>query len=145
MEGESERMRVGCIFIPVKDLERAATWYEKFLSVKRIDSWGEGMGLYFPEGPTQLGLIQVDHTTTTEFSITAEKKNTYFNLLTQDIENVYSRLKQQGVEVSEMQNFGGMLCFDAKDLDGNILSFVDESKGSPYHSDTIREKQERDK
>ncbi|MFC4353901.1 VOC family protein [Chryseomicrobium palamuruense] len=134
-------MRAGSLFIPVRDLEKSAIWYEKHLGVKRIDSWGEGMGFYFPNGPTQLALIVVEETPTTEFSITHARKNVYYNFLTSDIEQLHKEFQNQKIHVSAIKNFGGMLCFDAVDPDGNVLSFVDEPEDSLYYSKQIEKRQ----
>ena len=137
-------MRAGSLFIPVRDLENSATWYEQHLGVKRIDGWEEGMGFYFPYGPTQLALIQTDAPPLTEFQVKEGRKNVYYNFLVSDIERLHSTFKQQGVTVGEIDNFGGMLCFDAMDPDGNVLSFVDEPETSPYHSARIKARQLQD-
>lgn len=134
-------MRVGSIFIPVTDLDRAVAWYQEHLQVNIIDRWEEGIGFYFPEGPTQFALIQVEGEPSTEFPMTKERKNVYFNFLTSDIEALQVKLRSHGVKTTELHDFSGMLCFDAYDLDGNVLSFVNEPTDSPYHSERIRKKQ----
>ena len=135
-------MRAGSLFIPVRNLENSAQWYEKHLGVKHIDSWGEGMGFYFPKGPTQLALIQVQETPSTEFQISTRKTNTYFNFLVEDCYQLHEQFKNQEIRVTEIEDFAGMKCFDASDPDGNVLSFVDEPEDSPYHSTVILTQQE---
>lgn len=134
-------MRVGSVFIPIRDLDRAAAWYQQNLQVNIIDRWEGGIGFYFPEGPTQFALIQVEGDPSTEFPMNKERKNVYFNFLTSDIKALQNKFKAAHIETTPLQNFGGMLCFDAYDLDGNILSFVDEPDDSPYHSKHIQKKQ----
>lgn len=71
-------MRVGSVFIPVRDLDRAAAWYQQNLQVNIIDRWEGGIGFYFPEGPTQFALIQVEGDPSTEFPMNKERKNVWF-------------------------------------------------------------------
>ncbi|MGM9951031.1 MAG: VOC family protein, partial [Lysinibacillus sp.] len=122
---------VGCIFIPVTDIEQSAVWYENNLGVKRIDSWEEGVGFYFPSGSTQLALIKVDAPQPTEFVRKGKKKNVYYNFVVQDIEAARQHLKENGVVVTAIEDFGGMKGFDFFDPDGNPFSVVDEDESSP--------------
>lgn len=136
--------RIGSIFIPVTNIEESTIWYEKALGAKKIDSWGEGIGLYLPSGLTQLALIKVSSPQPTEFATQDDQKNAYYNFVVDDIEAAYQHLKNHGVTTSEICDFGGMLCFDFKDLDGNPFSVVNEVEGSPYHSDHVKFMQEID-
>ena len=52
--------KIGSIFIPVTDIEKSTDSYEKNLGVKKIDSWEDGAGFYFPIGSTQLALVKVE-------------------------------------------------------------------------------------
>ncbi|MCF2648463.1 VOC family protein [Niallia sp. Sow4_A1] len=133
--------RIGSIFIPVTDLEKASKWYEKMLGVKKIDSWEEGVGFYFPSGSTQLALIQVDIPQSSEFIVKNEEKNSYFNFIVDHIEEVYEYLNKNGVKTTEIKDFGGMKYFDFFDLDGNPFSVVDEPINSPFHSANIQKLQ----
>ncbi|WP_273853071.1 VOC family protein [Guptibacillus spartinae] len=140
-------IRIGSVFIPVTDLDKATVWYEENLGVTKIDEWGEGTGkgagFYFPNGPTQLGLVQVETSQPTEFQVQNEQKNSYFNFLVEDIYAFYHDLKCEGVKTSEIEKFGGMTCFDFYDPDGNPFSVVNEVKDSPFHSDEIKKRQKQ--
>ena len=136
--------KIGSIFIPVTNIEKATAWYEKFLGVKLIDQWEEGAGFYLPSGLTQLALIKVDSPQPTEFTIDGNKKNSYYNFVVDDIESVHQQFKENSIITTEIDHFGEMKAFDFYDLDGNPFSITNEVDHSPYHSDTIRKLQEQD-
>ncbi len=144
-EGDDCMVRIGSVFIPVTNLEKAIGWYEEHLGVKKIQEWGEGSGkgagLYFPDSLTQLGLVQVESVQPTEFRVLGEHRNSYFNFLVEDIHAFYHKLKESEVETTKLEDFGGMTCFDFYDLDGNSFSVVSEIKDSPFHSDEIQKLQ----
>lgn len=135
--------KVGSIFIPVTDLGKAVKWYEDNLGVTKIDSWDGGVGFYFPNDDTQLALIQVGESQSTEFTISTDSKNGYYNFLVDDIEEAYEKLHENGVVTTEIDAFGGMKVFDFYDLDGNTFSVVNEVKDSPYHRDEVRKAQNK--
>ena len=132
---------VGSIFIPVTDVQQSTSWYENNLGVKKIDSWEEGAGFYFPSGSTQLALIKVDAKQPTEFVIQGQKKNTYYNFIVQDIEAAHKHLAENGVVTTAIEDFGDMKGFDFFDPDGNPFSVVNEDESSPFHSNRIKELQ----
>lgn len=135
-------IKVGSIFIPVTNIEKATEWYEKHLGVKKIEDWGEGAGFYFPDSSTQLGLIKVEETQPSEFVIKGDRKNSYFNFLVEDIHAIYQQLNNSGVETTGIEDFNGMKCFDFFDLDNNAFSVVDEPFDSPFHRDKVKMKQQ---
>lgn len=134
--------KIGSIFIPVTDLEQSVKWYEKNLGVKLIDRWEDGAGFFFPSGATQLALVQVDVQQQTEFVIKGDKKNSYYNFLVQDINKTHQHLKDNGVKVTSIADFGGMKYFDFFDLDGNSFSVVNETEDSPFHSENVKKMQQ---
>ncbi|MBN8211141.1 VOC family protein [Bacillus sp. NTK071] len=138
--------RVGSVFIPVTDLEEASSWYEKNLGVRKIQEWGEGsekgIGYYFSDGSTQLGLVQVEKVASSEFNVNENKRNAYFNFLVDDIHSVYTQFNENGVRTTALEEFGGMTCFDFYDLDGNPFSVVNEVKDSPFHTDQVMKLQQ---
>ncbi|QPC47888.1 VOC family protein [Mangrovibacillus cuniculi] len=134
--------RVGSIFIPVTNLEKAINWYETNLNIKLIDRWEGGAGFYLSTGPTQLALVQVKNQQATEFETILGQSNGYFNFLVEDIEAAYIHLTNAGVKATDIKDFGGMKFFDFFDLDGNPFCVVNEVEGSPYHTENIRRMQE---
>ncbi|MBU0906451.1 MAG: VOC family protein [Firmicutes bacterium] len=136
--------KIGSIFIPVTDVKKSTEWYEKYLGVKKIDSWEDGVGFYLPTGSTQLALVKVESHQPTDFPIKGNQKNSYYNFVVDDIETTHQHFKNNGIETTEINDFGGMKFFDFFDLDGNSFSVVNEVDGSPFHSDHVKKMQERD-
>jgi glyoxylase I family protein len=136
--------KVGSVFIPVTDLKKSQKWYQDLLGVKLIDEWDGGAGFYFPDCPTQLGLVQVEKPQPSEFSITKNKKNSYYNFLVEDIDEAYSYFNRNGVKTSEIDEWDGMKFFDFIDPDGNPFSVVNEVEGSPFHREEVKKMQEDD-
>ncbi|CAG9623135.1 VOC family protein [Sutcliffiella rhizosphaerae] len=134
--------KVGTIFVPVTNIEKSTDWYETFLGVRKIDSWENGVGFYFPTGSTQLALVKVESPQPTEFTTKSNKKNTYYNFVVDDIETAHQHFKSNEIATSEIHDFEGMKFFDFYDLDGNLFSVVDEPADSPFHSDNVRKMQE---
>lgn len=137
--------KIGSIFIPVTNIEKSAAWYEKYLGAKKIDSWEDGAGFYLPIGSTQLALVKVEIPQPTEFNMKRNKKNSYYNFVVDDIEAAHQHFKNNGVTTTGIDAFGDMKFFDFFDLDGNPFSVVNEVEGSPFHSDNVREMQEKKK
>ncbi|MFC0186715.1 VOC family protein [Fictibacillus aquaticus] len=135
--------KVGSIFIPVTDIEKSTHWYERFLGVKKIDCWEGGAGFFLPIGTTQLALVKVDSQQSTEFAVNGSQKNAYYNFVVEDIESAHKHFKDNGVVTTEIDDFGGMKFFSFYDLDGNPFSVVNEVESSPYHSDNVKQMQER--
>ncbi|MER2059478.1 MAG: VOC family protein [Niallia sp.] len=136
--------KIGSIFIPVTDLEKASKWYEKNLGVKKIDVWEDGAGFYFPSGgSTQLALIEVDQRQTVEFVLQNNEKNPYFNFVVDNIEQAYKSLNRNKVQTTEIKESFGMKYFDFFDPDGNAFSVVDESIDSPFHTANIQKLQKQ--
>ncbi|MEK5382200.1 VOC family protein [Niallia sp. FSL W8-0635] len=135
--------RIGSIFIPVTDLEKASKWYEKKLGVKKIDNWEDGAGFCFPSSSTQLALIHVDTWQATEFIRKDKAKNPYFNFMVDHIGEAYEYLNNNGVKTTEIKEFGGMKYFDFFDLDGNPFSVVDEPIDSPFHTANVQKLQKK--
>ena len=104
--------KVGSIFIPVTNIDNSTEWYEKFLGVKIIDRWEEGAGFYLPSGSTQLALIKVESPQPTELTTKGNKKNSYYNFVTDDIDSVHQQFKENGIITTEINHFGEMKAFD---------------------------------
>ncbi|MDM5227373.1 VOC family protein [Cytobacillus sp. NJ13] len=134
--------KVGSIFIPVTDLERSKKWYEVNLGLTKVDEWQEngadhGVGYVFENDTTGFALIKVEKPQPTEFTVKGKNKNVYYNFEVDDIQQAYDLLKQNGVETTEIHDYGIMKGFDFFDLDGNTFSAVSEEMNSPYHKDNL--------
>ncbi|QFT87920.1 Glyoxalase-like domain protein [Bacillus sp. THAF10] len=133
--------KVGSIFIPVTDLKKSTKWYEANLGVKKIDEWEDGVGFYFPNCPTQMGLVKVETPQPLEFTVKGKMKNGYFNFLVDDIHAAYQHFQDNGVVTSEIEDFNGMQFFDFFDPDGNPFSVVNENMESPFHRENVKQLQ----
>ncbi|WP_181350872.1 VOC family protein [Thalassobacillus sp. CUG 92003] len=137
---------LGSVFIPVTNLDTAKQWYEDNLGVIKVDEWSngddEGAGYCFKNGAAGLALIKVEKPQPTEFTIKGRKKNVYFNFSVEDIDAAHTRLKQNGVNTTDIEDHGDMKGFDFFDPDDNAFSVVSESIHSPYHHANIKKRQE---
>ncbi len=122
-------------------------WYEKNLGVKKIAEWREvmdkGVGFYFPNSQTQLSLVEVTDSQSTEFTIQGNKRNVYFNLIVEDIKKAYQHLQQNRVRVTELKDNGCIKSFEFFDLDENVFSVVSEEESSPFHEIQVRKLQQQ--
>lgn len=141
-EGGKIMYKVGGIFIPVTNLEQSKKWYEKNLGLKKVHEWQEegqdyGVGYIFKDSIVGLTLIKVEKPQATEFSTIGKKKNVFYNFLVEDIMPAYEQLNKNGVETTEIHDYGLMKGFDFVDPDGNSFSVVSEEKHSPYHPENL--------
>ncbi|RPF54307.1 VOC family protein [Aquisalibacillus elongatus] len=125
--------KIGGIFIPVTDLEKSQKWYEQNLGVKKFDEWQEdgedhGVDYLFQNDTTGLTLIKVDKPQATEFTIKGNRKNAYYNFEVDDIYDAFNHLKNNGVELTDIHDYGPMKGFDFFDLDGNPFSVISEEE-----------------
>ena len=130
--------KIGGIFIPVTNLERSKKWYEANLGMIKIDEWqveGEdhGVDYVFPNDTKGLALIKVAVPQPTEFTIKGQRKNAYYNFVVNDIEPAFEHLKQNGVDTTEIHDYGVMKGFDFFDPDGNPFSVVSEEAHTSVH------------
>ncbi|MFC4401620.1 VOC family protein [Gracilibacillus xinjiangensis] len=135
---------IGGIFIPVTNLKKSIEWYEENLELQRISDWEDGIGFCLSSGSTQLALVKVESTQSTEFIIEGSKKNSYYNFFVDDIGIAHAKLSNKGVKTSEIKDYDGMKCFDFFDLDNNLFSVVSEDPDSPFHPDHIKKLQMKD-
>lgn len=130
--------KIGGIFIPVTNLERSKKWYEAKLGVIKVDEWQEegedhGVDYIFPNDTKGLALIKVSDPQPTEFTIKGKRKNSYYNFIVEDIQPAYEHLKRNGVNTTEIHDYGVMKGFDFFDPDGNPFSVVCEEEHSPLY------------
>ncbi|WP_431800439.1 VOC family protein [Halobacillus andaensis] len=130
------------VLLPVTDLEKAKDWYERHLGLIQVDEWSEGAGYVFPAGDMTLALIKVEKKQPSEFNITDDKKNVYFNFSVDDIKEAQRKLRNHNVETTEIEDLGFMKKFDFTDPDGNTLSAVIEHPDSPFHKNQIKKLQD---
>lgn len=81
--------RIDTVFLPVRNIEKAVQWYQ------------EKLGSFL----AHVAVIKTGEIT--------------FKLHSADLQAVYEGLKKNGVEVSEIRDYGS---FYLKDLDGNLIA-----------------------
>ncbi len=105
--------KISGIFIPVKDLEKSRNWYCDLLQLEPTDD--------FPGG--HLYVLELDGINVVLDSKIYSENTIYqtapFHFNTDNIENAYKSMKENGVEVTSEIEFGHFFHF--KDPDGNQL------------------------
>ena len=112
--------------IPVKDLDRARTFYEEKLGLKSFDEWGEGVTL--KSGDTLINVYR------SEFAGT--NKATALTFDVDDIDKEVGELKEKGIffehyDLPGLERRGDLHVTEGfktawfKDPDGNILSLIE--------------------
>lgn len=117
---------LGTVFIRVSDLDRAVTFYSEVMNfqLRNIEQWDDGRGAnyIFPNQTILLTLIEQ----TEDFQ---PLKQPSFNLFCQDIKEQYEQLKQNGIQVSELQiwssEWNDHIDFDIFDPDGNAINLIE--------------------
>lgn len=124
--------RVDCIFIPVKNIAESIEWYVKKLGCKfmwhdggyaalnvTINNPKEGQG-NIELGQAMITLVQADEVTPLCFKFD-NRKHPLINFYTKDIYYTYQTLKGNGVDVSEINEYGPLKGMDFYDLNGHLL------------------------
>ncbi|ARI77913.1 VOC family protein [Halobacillus mangrovi] len=104
--------RLDTVCIKVKDVEKSSNWYQEVLGFGvafegngyRVLSVGNGVPLTIEEGLTSMSTNQ-----------------SYPIFFSKNIEDTYSSLKSQGVQIDPLHNDDVSHFFDFYDLDGNKL------------------------
>lgn len=117
---------LGTVFMRVSDLDRAVTFYSEVMNfqLRNIEQWDDGRGAnyIFPNQTILLTLIEQ----TEDFQ---PSKQPSFNLFCQDIKEQYEQLKQNGIQVSELQvwssEWNDHIDFDIYDPDGNAINLIE--------------------
>jgi len=107
--------KIGMVFIPVGDMSRAITWYNRLLGLPESQTSHEGKIYDLPmqDGP---GLILDGHKPVTNSS----QPLCFF--WTDDLRAAYAFLKDNNVEiVSEPEDIGSVSTLTFKDPDQNLL------------------------
>ncbi|MFB4168807.1 VOC family protein [Virgibacillus sp. JSM 102003] len=104
--------RIDTVCITVSSVEQSSIWYQE-LGFK-VAFKGEGYQV-FTIGNSGVPL------TIEEGSVSLQENSTYPIFFTTDIKNTYSKIKEKGVEVTELKDDGDNKFFDFFDLDNNKL------------------------
>ncbi|WP_057772559.1 VOC family protein [Cytobacillus dafuensis] len=119
-------IKIGAIFVPVRNVETAIEWYKEKLGLNHVGTWpgNTGADFYFTVEKQYLSLVKVEEKQEIEFAINAKHYNAYYNFTTTDIEAYHQHLQLKGVEVTEIKDHGPVMCFDFYDLDGNMFGVI---------------------
>jgi glyoxylase I family protein len=130
--------KVAGICIPVLNVRRSAEWYIRVFNLDTIEITDNDAGLIFPGGAI-IALWKVSSPQPTEFEAINPKKVPYYNFESYDIEHSHKALQEKGVKVSDIEEIPKVIrYFECYDLDGNLISIVQEGVDSPYY--TYKEK-----
>ncbi len=122
--------RIDTNFIPVKDIEESINWYKDILGLKLM--WNEGDYAAFNVntsiegqanielGHAMITLVKVYNIKTMDFDYES-KKHAMFNFYTIDIQATHDSLKEKGVKVSDINDYGNIQVFDFLDINGHTF------------------------
>jgi len=124
--------RIDCNFIPVKNISESIDWYVKKLGCKFM--WHDGgyaalnVTMNQPKegqgniilGQAMITLVQADEVVPLTFSFD-NRKHPIINFYTSDIHYTFSQLKENEVEVSEINEYGSLKSMDFIDLNGHLF------------------------
>lgn len=114
--------RIDTVFLPVSDLDRAIEWYSALLGWQL--GWRTEAAATLQAGGIPLTLLQYRYPGVRQrpagfkFQPVGEVA---FNLFAPDLESAHRRLKEAGVEVSDIEAHGVQREFRFRDPDGNVL------------------------
>jgi catechol 2,3-dioxygenase-like lactoylglutathione lyase family enzyme len=124
--------RIDCNFIPVSNIVESIDWYVNKLGCKFM--WHDGgyaalnVTLNNPKegqgnialGQAMITLVQAD-TVSPLFFMFDKRKHPIINFYTADIAYTHQMLKDNGVEVSQINDFGPMQGMDFTDNNGHLM------------------------
>lgn len=127
------KLRVGAVFIPVRNLEDSIPWYTECLELQLADNWGTGASFTFKEGESLLALIQVEHASPLEFPVKENYANVYYHFETDNLNQLRSHCEKMGIEIVQSFDHGMMDELFIRDPSGNRLAFYCEKQESPFY------------
>lgn len=110
------------IFIPVKDPEASARWYEAVLGLQLsyIEEAAAVMKIS-GDSPTVVCLVRVDDHIPMRFPSNSFGVGKYVNFIPEDIDKLYEELKDKGIAVNILERDEEKKYFTFYDPDGNPL------------------------
>ncbi|WP_010276034.1 VOC family protein [Paenibacillus senegalensis] len=106
--------RIDTVFVPTRDIKKATDWYVQVLGGTTDWSGDEGEYQCIKFGDTSITLFLTDEQTY------FEPRRSAFNFYVSNAEEAHSYLKENGVRVEEVKEYGAKY-FAFYDLDGNCL------------------------
>lgn len=108
------------IYLPVKDLERSAEWYNQHFALVRTKSSLDKRQMIMSFSETSFILLECDRIN--------QYSHIPFNFHAKKLKEWRDRLLQNGVTVTELKKDNDMLCCDFYDVDGNRIGLVQEER-----------------
>lgn len=113
---------INCIYIPVMDTEKTAKWYMDNLGLKLMRPVHEYQAQLRISSSQSIFLIKTPEQTTLNYMQIGGLEQCALTLEVNDFHGLYSRMKNNGTSVSEIENNGDCgFNFYAYDPDGNKL------------------------
>lgn len=110
------------VFVPVKNPEVSAKWYEEILGFTLVYQEDEAAVLRISEeSPTVVCVVRTENHQPMQFPANGFGVGKYYNFIPKDFEQVYERLIEKGVEVNQIDGEGNTKFFTFYDPDGNPL------------------------
>lgn len=119
-------IRIGAVFVPVLNIEKAIPWYKEKFNLNHVGTWpgNQGADFYFTDQRQYLTLVKVLEKPPVTFPDSTSFQNSYYNFTTADIETCHQELKQKGVTVTDIEEHGPIIGFDFFDLEGNKFGVI---------------------
>jgi catechol 2,3-dioxygenase-like lactoylglutathione lyase family enzyme len=124
--------RIDCNFIPVKNIAESIDWYVNKLGCKfmwhdggyaalnvTVNNPPEGQGNIIL-GQAMITLVQADEFSPLSFTLD-NRKHPIINFYTNDIAYTHETLKNNGVMVSDINEYGSLKGMDFTDINGHLL------------------------
>jgi predicted enzyme related to lactoylglutathione lyase len=109
-------MKINSLYVCVKDMKRAVSFYEKFFNEK-LDDFNEQFSIFDIHG-FSFGLFNPEK---------ADEKyvlgnNIVPNINVENVDVVYDRIKKMGIKIAlKMTTFNEYKCFQFEDSEGNVI------------------------
>lgn len=115
--------RIDSVFVPVTDLKRSEEWYLRMFPFRVTFRSGDGTYVGFRFADSEPGNLKTALTLYKKDRVIPQE-HIAFNFFSEDIDDAHRFLKEQGVEVQDIQGGEGMRFFEFTDPDGNRLEAV---------------------
>lgn len=117
---------ISVIQIPVRNVEQSVTWYKETLGLQFTFEYSQGDSEAWMNvnGGIGFGLVKCDgDTPNLHFYNSRGELNPMLTFKVDNIQDVYSTMKNKGIEVSEMiYKEGGGYSYSCTDLNGHSLT-----------------------
>jgi catechol 2,3-dioxygenase-like lactoylglutathione lyase family enzyme len=124
--------RIDCNFIPVINIKESIDWYVSKLGCKfmwhdggyaalniTMNNPKEGQG-NIELGQAMITLVQADEFVPLQFTLDG-RKHPIINFYSKDVLYTYQTLKDNGVDVSEIKDYGSLKMIEFEDNNGHLM------------------------